>query len=688
MKVTSYNPDSYRERVTNFYRWVLALFLLPSAICLAQPVASPNVKCVSVAANGNVTLTWVTPAGPGGFLDYKISSSLTLAGPYSVVGSVNTYSLTSFTHVGVGANTKRVYYLVQSEYNPGPVLSAPTDTFSTLFLNVTNPGTGNAQLSWNAIATPAVSTSTGWYKIYMERPIGTWSLHDSTQILSYNDNFHVCNDTLSYRIEIADNTGCSSVSNVTGKKLKDNSPPTIAAIDTLSVNGSGFATISWYQSPSPDASSVIIYRGGGPWFPVDTVPVLPALYTYTASNASTVSEQYSIAFLDSCGNTSSIVINKHQTMYLSASFDACAGTADLAWNPYINMSAPVNQYEILVSVNGGAFNLIATTKNTAYTYTGLVIGTAYCYIVRATNGTKTSSSNQICFTPNVANPPAFTYNRFATVRSNTSILITGYVDPASSVNNYRIERAVSGGVFSVLTTIPTFSVTANTITYTDKNVNTQGYSYSYKWKAIDSCSQVIMTSNLGTTILLSASVAPNLDIALSWSDYGDWPDSVDHYEIFRAVDGVWSSTPTITVGTTYTDDVSPFFSTSRGVFSYYVAAIERNGNIYAFKDSSKSNIAKVYEYPKIYVPNTFTPNEDGLNDIFIPVIGFINPREYALTIYDNTGTPVITSTDPKEGWDGKKKGHNCPEGVYMYVINCTASNGDNSQVSGTVSLIR
>jgi len=672
------------------------LYLLPLTFYLSQgfsqAVSSPDVKCVSVAANGDVTLTWVTPAGPGGFIDYKIFSSLTPAGPYSLVGTVNTFTQTSYIHVGAGANTQRVYYLVQTEYNPGAIVSAPFDNVSTIHLVVTNIGfgTGNAQLTWNTIS----SASAGWYKIYMQYPVGSsWALHDSTQNLSYTDKFHVCNDSILYRVEIADISGCTSVSNLAGKTIKDNTPPTPSPIDTVSVNAANKATISWYPSSSTDVDSVIIYKGP-PWIPIASVKAPLTSYTYTASTAGTGSEAFRVAFKDSCGKLS-IQSVAHQTIFLSASFDPCAGKADLTWNKYINMVAPADQYEVLRSVNAGPFSLIANftdTNHTTYTDTGLVIGTAYCYIVRVSNGTKTSSSNKTCFTPSIVNPPAFTYNRFATVLSDKSILVTGHVDTASSIAYYHLERTeLLTGVSAMVATKP--KPAGNAITYTDNNVNTQSSSYSYKWEAMNSCNKVIMSSNSGTTILLEASVAPNVNIDLSWSNYSSWLGNVDHYEIYRAIDGVWNASPIATApytatGGTYTDDVSPFFATSKGVFSYYVVSIEGNGNAFGLKDSSRSNVAKVYEYPKIYVPNCFTPNGDGLNDIFIPVIGFINPSEYSFEIFDNTGTPVIIINNPTEGWDGKKKGHNCQEGVYMYIIDCTASNGDNSRISGTISLIR
>ena len=677
-----------------FFLLIFAPLLLPTAYCLAQPVASPDVKCVTVnSVNGNATITWLTPADPGGtFVDYKVFSSLAVAGPYSLVGTINVYSQTSYTDITAGANTKRVYYLVRTE---SPALAAPVDTFSTIFLTVS--GASTASLSWNKISLHPISTSTGWYRVYREYPTGNWVLRDSTKNLTYNDVIDVCNknnDSIFYRIEIDDNSGCTSFSNRAGKVLNDLTPPTSGPIDTVSVDpATNQASISWSQSTSPDADSVVIYQFFTPtWNKIVTVPVPNTFYQNPASNAANASEQYRIAFLDSCGNISPQGII-HQTIYLSVSFDICASTATLLWNKYINWSPGVTQYDIFKSVSGGPFSVIATNvaADTNYVDSGLLLGTQYCYIIRATNGARTSSSNKVCFSPNVTQPPQYTYSRFATVKSPTSILLKAHVDMSSSVKYYRIQRATApGGSYSLI--VPATLPVAGTITYTDNAVNTGSNSYIYAVEAMDSCGHVIITSNRDTTMLLTATIAPNLDVTLSWNDYGSFWVNVDHYEIYRAVDGVWGASSIGSVGytgggETYTDDVSPFFS-SRGFFSYYVLAIEASGDTFNFTDSSFSNVAKVNEYPKFYIPNTFTPNGDSLNDVFLPIIGFIEPTEYSLMIFDNTGTPVMESTDPAIGWDGKKKGHPCMENVYMYLIRCKASNGDDSKISGTISLYR
>lgn len=667
---------------------------------LAQPVTSPEINCVSVIpTSGNAVLTWTAPPDLGStFVSYKIYSSLIVTGPYALIATINTYTQTTYTHVGANANAARVYYLIQTE-SSGSVISAPRDTFSTIFLNVVNPGNGTAQLSWNNIALHPVSKPGSIYKIYREYPTGIWTLHDSTKKLTYTDIVDVCKAILKFRVEIADDTGCSSVSNVAGGNVfGDQTPPVLSTVDTVSVNkNSGKATISWLVSPSLDAIAYIIYQQNNPptgaWLPIDTVYGRNStFYENPSSSAGTTSEFYRIAVMDSCGNISPQG-TIYRTIYLSSTVDICASIAKLTWNKYINISPAISQYKIYKSINAGPFSLLITlsASDTTYTDNTIALGNSYCYIIQASNGAKASSSNKICFKASIDQPPQFTYNRVASVLGDRSIKILAHVDPAKSVYAYRLQRATANAKsFSTLVTLA--KPTNNLLSYIDNSVNTTSTSYLYKIDVIDSCNHVITTSNTNQTILLEASVAINVNIDLVWNDYSNWLGRTSHYEIYRAVDGVWGASPIATVaysgqGGVYTDNVSPFFTTSKGAFYYKVMAVEGGGNKFGFKDTSFSNIAKLYEYPKYYIPNTFTPNGDNLNDIFRPIIGFIDPSDYTLTIFDNTGTPVFTTNSPLEGWDGKKEGHHCQEGVYIYLILCKASNGDSSKISGTLSLI-
>lgn len=91
-----------------------------------------------------------------------------------------------------------------------------------------------------------------------------------------------------------------------------------------------------------------------------------------------------------------------------------------------------------------------------------------------------------------------------------------------------------------------------------------------------------------------------------------------------------------------------------------------------------------------YVPNTFTPNEDEFNVVFLPVFtsGF-NAQDYLLQIYDRWGEVVFKSNDYLEGWDGTFKGQRAKDGVYTYRIEFKVLATDERKlVHGSVTLLR
>ena len=67
-----------------------------------------------------------------------------------------------------------------------------------------------------------------------------------------------------------------------------------------------------------------------------------------------------------------------------------------------------------------------------------------------------------------------------------------------------------------------------------------------------------------------------------------------------------------------------------------------------------------------FVPNSFTPNKDGINDVFLPQIYGI--MEYELEIYNRWGELLFHSNQLDMGWDGSFKDTACPSGVYLWKI--------------------
>jgi gliding motility-associated-like protein len=90
----------------------------------------------------------------------------------------------------------------------------------------------------------------------------------------------------------------------------------------------------------------------------------------------------------------------------------------------------------------------------------------------------------------------------------------------------------------------------------------------------------------------------------------------------------------------------------------------------------------------IYIPNVFSPNNDGKNDLFhIVAEGYSN---YNLIIYNRWGEKVFTSTDVNILWNGKlnNTGADAPDGTYYYILNANDPAGKKYSTHGYLSLIR
>jgi len=88
----------------------------------------------------------------------------------------------------------------------------------------------------------------------------------------------------------------------------------------------------------------------------------------------------------------------------------------------------------------------------------------------------------------------------------------------------------------------------------------------------------------------------------------------------------------------------------------------------------------------LYVPNSFTPNGDGLNDIFLPKGG--GTIEYHLEIFNRWGQRIFESKDFNAGWDGTFNGHECKVETYAWKITSKDAGGKFRSITGNVNLIR
>ena len=132
-----------------------------------------------------------------------------------------------------------------------------------------------------------------------------------------------------------------------------------------------------------------------------------------------------------------------------------------------------------------------------------------------------------------------------------------------------------------------------------------------------------------------------------------------------------------------------FGTNSEPGICYKIVASEEQGNL----QFSQSNTACVYLKPTIFIPNVFSPNADGRNDLFLPL--GIGIKSFVMEIYNRWGELVYLGSEKDQGWDGTLTTHvPAPVGVYVFVIHATGIISEQEQkykafdLKGPLTLVR
>ncbi len=98
----------------------------------------------------------------------------------------------------------------------------------------------------------------------------------------------------------------------------------------------------------------------------------------------------------------------------------------------------------------------------------------------------------------------------------------------------------------------------------------------------------------------------------------------------------------------------------------------------------------ILPFIKFQMPNAFTPNNDGLNDVFLPVGSFEGIAFYHFSIWNRWGDMLFETQDYREGWNGQRSntGEYAPPGVYAYIVKYIDEKGQEQTARGHCTLIR
>jgi gliding motility-associated-like protein len=347
----------------------------------------------------------------------------------------------------------------------------------------------------------------------------------------------------------------------------------------------------------------------------------------------------------------------------------------------------VGKYYIYRSENGGAYKLHDSvgSKITSYADKKLC-NKNYCYYIIAVEKNKRwrSQSNTSCGTPKYVFPSEAVKPIATTVISDnatyTRWLPYNFV---KNVETYHISR------YAIGSSVDNNYATSDSAGFIDKgiNVNTNETSYTYTIRAEDHCGNFSPTSSISKTILLKGSTA-NYVNQLSWNPYDYWYSGIKQYEVFlrdKISYNFLSKVDSVTNIFQYKDDKLD------DSICFYVTAIKDSvGGV-----TSRSNVACLIAESQVWVPNVFSPNKDGNNEVFIPSAILVynktgNPiLDYHLEIYNRWGERIFESYDVQQGWDGTFMGKPSQEGHYLYKLRALSLDGaKNFNLEGVITLLR
>lgn len=343
-------------------------------------------------------------------------------------------------------------------------------------------------------------------------------------------------------------------------------------------------------------------------------------------------------------------------------------------------------YQLLATLNG--------TTATTYTDHDLPQGVAYEYRVLAQfpDGALSIVSDAACVEMK-NDSPLMTHVTNDSIDLVSGQVVTCWTQPKEideqfvAPFSYTLTRILDGEASAVYEGADT--------TFRDANVDlAMTNSLLYKVEMRDAQQQLMGTSVSASAIMLTVN-GTNNEALLTWTEAVPW--LVDSTQVFKEVDDHFVRIATV-AGMEYTDtDVE-----SDETYRYYVRTFGHytiEGILRPLVNYSAIVIVNIGQEEPIeefsyQLPNVFTPNGDGINDVFEPKVTGLSLISGAKTVIFNRWGNILHDTeDPLIQWDGKSKQTkmDCPPGTYFYVTDITyigATGEESLHLQGSITVVR
>jgi gliding motility-associated-like protein len=128
-----------------------------------------------------------------------------------------------------------------------------------------------------------------------------------------------------------------------------------------------------------------------------------------------------------------------------------------------------------------------------------------------------------------------------------------------------------------------------------------------------------------------------------------------------------------------------FLESGAFVVELYISFVQGSDTIeFSMEEPFMVNISE----SKLEIPNAFTPNGDGVNDVFKVKEGYQSIVTFEAAVFNRWGKKLYEWKDLDGGWDGKSGGSDVPDGAYYLVVKAQGADGRNYNKKKVINLLR
>ena len=433
-------------------------------------------------------------------------------------------------------------------------------------------------------------------------------------------------------------------------------------IKKIQINGNGSMDVT-YEGVASISTNISTSSDGGVNYSIGGTRTSGGTQSYRISNINIAQVyQVKLASKDLCGGQQDSEIGTSMSLKGVSANEKNS----LTWNEYPNAD-DFQEYQLMR--DGTLLKSFTDIKTTSFSDEDVECGDNFEYSITAVTKNIQSVSAPIIVKTSTTAPQAL-QNLSVTVLGDDQIQLDALVPGASSKSNYEllVQRSEGlGGAFKKVTTL------YNEIKYQDFDVKADQNSYCYRVMYQNGCGQKAPMSEPVCSILLQSTIS-----AFSWSSEKPFTDEIKSYKMIQIGSTGSRAETDLKLKLSFS---SQFTEKSDPAYTFQIVADSKTGNFQSF-----SNVINYKKDADIFVPTAFSPNEDGINDIFEVKVSMY--KSFKMSVLNRWGEVIFHSNDITKGWDGMFKGEIAAVGSYIYHIEIVNNIDQTVKKNGTFVLLK